>query len=139
MGGVTLFSEAWAVHLGAGRWQSVVFTVLALSQLGHLLAIRSERDSIFRQGLRSNLPLLGAVLLTVGLQLATLYLPALNAVFRTVPLSPAELFVCFALSAVPFIAVEVEKLLIRRGLLYRNGLESGAEESRGGAAPGNAT
>jgi Ca2+-transporting ATPase len=121
MGGVTLFSEAWAVHLGAGSWQSVVFTVLALSQLGHLLAIRSERDWIFRQGLRSNLPLLGAVFLTVGLQLATLYLPAFNAVFRTVPLSPAELSVCFALSAVPFLAVEIEKLLIRRGLLYRSG------------------
>ncbi len=119
MGGVSLFSEAWALQFGPAHWQSVVFTVLALSQLGHLLAIRSERDSIFRQGFRSNLPLLGTVLLTVVLQLATLYLPAFNAVFRTVPLTLEELSVCLALSAVPFIAVEIEKLLIRRGLLYR--------------------
>jgi Ca2+-transporting ATPase len=119
MGGVSLFSEAWALHLGPARWQSVPFTVLSLSQLGHVLAIRSERDSIFRQGFRSNLPLLGAVLLTVALQLATLYLPALNAVFRTVPLALPELFVCLALSTVPFIAVEIEKLLIRRGMIFR--------------------
>ncbi len=120
MGGVSLFSEAWALHLGPARWQSVPFTVLALSQLGHVLAIRSERDSIFRQGLRSNLPLLGAVVLTVGLQLATLYLPAFRRVFQTAPLTLFELSVCLALSTVPFIAVEIEKLLIRRGLLYRD-------------------
>ena len=119
MGGVSLFSEAWALHLGPARWQSVPFTVLALSQLGHVLAIRSERESIFRQGLRSNLPLLGAVVLTVGLQLATLYVPALNALFRTVPLTLPELLVCLALSTVPFLGVELEKVLIRRGLLYR--------------------
>jgi Ca2+-transporting ATPase len=119
MGGVSLFSEAWALHLGPARWQSVPFTVLALSQLGHVLAIRSERESIFRQGLRSNLPLLGAVVLTVGLQLATLYLPAFRRVFQTVPLTLSELSVCLALSTVPFIGVEIEKLLIRRGLLYR--------------------
>jgi len=119
MGGVSLFSAAWALHLGPARWQSVPFTVLALSQLGHALAIRSERESIFRQGLRSNLPLLGAVVLTVGLQLATLYLPAFRRVFQTVPLTLSELSVCLALSTVPFIGVEIEKLLIRRGLLYR--------------------
>jgi Ca2+-transporting ATPase len=129
MGGATLFSEAWAFHRGLARWQSMVFTVLALSQLGHLLAIRSERDSIFRQGLRSNLPLLGTVLLTVGLQLATLYVPGFNALFRTLPLSPSELGVCFALSAVPFFAVEFEKLLIRRGVLYRTGAEGVADRA----------
>ena len=37
----------------------MTFTVLALSQLGHVLAIRSERDSLFRIGLLSNPPLLG--------------------------------------------------------------------------------
>ena len=113
MGGVALLTLGWAHQTGSKHWQSMTFTVLALSQLGHVLAIRSERDSLFRIGLRSNLPLLGAVALTLGLQLATLYVPALNRVFKTAPLTPTELGLCLALSTVVFVAVEVEKWVAR--------------------------
>ena len=74
-----------------------------------MLAIRSERDSLFRIGLASNLPLLGAVLLTLGLQLATLYVPALQRVFKTQPLTASELGLCLGLSATVLVAVEAEK------------------------------
>lgn len=47
MGGVTLLPQAWAYHSGSAHWQSMVFTVLTLSQLGHVLAVRSERESLF--------------------------------------------------------------------------------------------
>jgi Ca2+-transporting ATPase len=97
----------------------MVFTVLTLSQLGHALAVRSERESLFSLGLGSNLPLTGAVLLTVALQLAVIYLPWLNGIFRTVPLSAGELLACFVLSSIVFVAVEVEKSLVRAGRLYR--------------------
>jgi Ca2+-transporting ATPase len=88
--------------------------VLALSQLGHVLAIRSERESLLSQGLFSNRPLFGAVALTVVLQLATLYVPALNRIFRTEALSAGELVLCLALSSVVFVAVEIEKWVRRR-------------------------
>jgi len=45
----------------------MVFTVLCLSQMGHVLAIRSETESLFSQGLLSNRPLAGAFLLTLAL------------------------------------------------------------------------
>ena len=32
---------------GHAHWQTMVFTVLCLSQMGHVLAIRSERESLF--------------------------------------------------------------------------------------------
>jgi P-type Ca2+ transporter type 2C len=118
MGAVTLFTQAWAFHTGDSHWQTMVFTVLTLSQMGHVLAIRSERDSLFSQGLFTNLPLLGAVTLTFVLQLATIYVPALNGIFRTAPLSPGELALTLALSGVVFFCVEIEKALVRRGLLY---------------------
>jgi Ca2+-transporting ATPase len=120
MGGATLFTQAWAYHTGYAHWQSMTFTVLTLSQLGHVLAIRSDRDSVFRQGFLSNVPLLGAVLFTVGLQLATLYVPAFNPVFKTEPLTASELAFCLAISTVVFFAVEGEKLLVRRGMLYQD-------------------
>ncbi|MEQ1557862.1 MAG: cation-translocating P-type ATPase C-terminal domain-containing protein [Methyloglobulus sp.] len=121
MGGISLFSQSWAYHIGSTHWQSMVFTVLSLSQMGHVLAIRSERESLFGQGLFSNIPLLGAVLLTFGLQMAVLYVPTFQPIFKTVELSRDELLICLALSSVVFFAVEIEKWMRRRGWIYRNG------------------
>jgi Ca2+-transporting ATPase len=119
MSGVALLTQAWAIHDRSAHWQSMVFTVLTLSQLAQILAIRSEHQSVFRIGLLSNRYLAVTVALTFLLQMATLYVPALNAVFKTQPLSAAELGVCLALSTVVFIGVEVEKWLRRRGMIYR--------------------
>jgi Ca2+-transporting ATPase len=97
----------------------MVFTVLTLSQMGHVLAIRTEQESLFRIGLFSNRMLTMAVLVTFALQMATIYVPALNPIFKTAPLGMSELALCIALSSVVFFAVEIEKWLVRRGLLYR--------------------
>jgi len=113
--GLCLATQAWALVNGATHAQTMVFTVLTLAQMAHVLAIRSETESLFSQGLRSNLPLLGAVLLTFVLQMAVIYLPPLQAVFRTQALSGGELALCLGCAAVVFIAVEIEKALRRRG------------------------
>lgn len=119
IGGVALLAQAWSLRDGDGHDRTMAFTVLTLAQMAHVLAIRSERQSLFTQGLGSNLPLLGAVGLTLALQLAIVYAPPLQVVFHTAPLETAELALCLALAAVVFVAVEVEKLLVRRGLLYK--------------------
>jgi Ca2+-transporting ATPase len=119
IGGLCLGVQAWALSshgddAARTHWQTMVFTVLTLAQMAHLLAIRSERDSLFTQGLASNAPLLGAVALTLVLQLATIYVPWLQPIFHTQPLSAGELALCFGLAAVVFVAVEIEKLWRRR-------------------------
>ena len=118
IGGLSLAGQAWAYHGGSDNWQTVVFTVLTFSQLVQALVIRSERDSLFSVGLLSNLPLLGAVILTVGLQLMVIYVPFFNVVFHTSPLTLTELLVCFSLPMIVFVAVEIEKLLVRRGGMH---------------------
>ncbi len=119
MAGVSLFAQGWVYQTGSTHWQSMVFTVLTLSQMGHVLAIRSEWDSFFRQGPFSNGPLLGATLLTLALQMAVLYVPFLQPIFRTEALSAGELGFCLGLSAIVFVVVECEKWLRRRGWIYR--------------------
>jgi len=119
MGGVSLVTQAWAYYTGSAHWQTMVFTVLCLSQMGHVLAIRSERESLFSVGIFSNPWLLGAVALTFALQMSTVYVPLLQPIFKTEALSAGELALCIALSSVVFFAVEVEKWLVRRGRLYR--------------------
>ncbi|MDD2365486.1 MAG: cation-translocating P-type ATPase [Desulfuromonadaceae bacterium] len=114
MGGMTLLTQALAFYFGDAHWQTMVFTVLCLSQMGHVLAIRSETESLFSQKLFSNKPLVSAFLLTFSLQMATIYIPQLNLYFKTEPLSPLELAATLALSSVVFVAVEIEKWVKRR-------------------------
>jgi Ca2+-transporting ATPase len=119
MAGLTLFAQAWAYHTGSSHWQTMAFTVITLSQLGHVMAIRSEKESLFSMGILSNKPLAVAVVVTFLLQMATIYVPALNPIFKTEPLSMSELVLCLVLSSVVFFAVEFEKWLIRHSLIYQ--------------------
>jgi len=46
--------------------------------------------------------------------MATIYVPYLNGIFKTHPLTLEELSITLALSSVIFIAVEIEKFLKRK-------------------------
>jgi Ca2+-transporting ATPase len=97
---------------------TIAFTVLCLSQLGHALAIRSNKYSTFSIGFFSNRLLIFSIALTFGLQLALIYLPFLNRFFKTVPLSLEQLLFSIGISTLIFISVEIEKWLIRRFNFY---------------------
>lgn len=111
MGAVSILTQVLFIERGQTHWQTMVFTVLCLSQMGHVLAIRSEQASFFKQ--KANIPLLGAVLLTFVLQMATIYVPFLNPIFKTEPLAAKELIITILLSSIIFLAVEVEKAVKR--------------------------
>ncbi len=119
IGALSIFGQAWAYTRGSENWQTIVFTVLTFSQLMHVLAIRSERESIWSLGLLSNRALLAAIALTVLLQLIVVYVPVFQGIFNTAPLNAEELGMCLALPLVVLFAVETEKALVRRGILYR--------------------
>ncbi|MDF1529176.1 MAG: cation-translocating P-type ATPase C-terminal domain-containing protein [Sedimenticola sp.] len=118
IGGISIASQAWAISVGDAYWQTIVFTVLTFSQLFHSLAVRSVLYLTVRSGGVSNPAQLGAVLLTIALQLAVIYLPALNSIFKTQPLPLFDLDICFALSSLTLVAVACKKLLVRRGVIY---------------------
>ena len=119
MGGVTLATQAWALQTDA--------RALAEHDV--------HRADPFADGARARDPLRAGIALRAGivveprssvavgltslLQLATLYVPALNPVFKTEPLSLMELLVCLGASTIPFAGAEIEKWLARRGWLYR--------------------
>ena len=114
MGLVSLGMGYWAWQSDRSDWQTMVFTTLTLSQMGHALAIRSSRESLFKIGLLSNKVLLGVVLLTFILQLAVVYVPFLQGLFKTVSLPPIDLLISLILSTIVFWAVELEKWFLRR-------------------------
>jgi len=120
MGIVALLPEFLAVAgigglaLGSEAYTTMVFTTLALAQMGNALAIRSDRLLLAQLGLFTNLPLLGAVVLTFLLQMAVVYVPFLQGVFDTVPLSADQLLLSLGFSTIVFIVVEVVKWIRQR-------------------------
>jgi P-type Ca2+ transporter type 2C len=109
LGSLSLVALWWGYNLGGGVWQTIVFTTLSLSQMGNALAVRSDRESVFRIGLLSNKLLLGAIALTTVLQLGVVYLPFAQPIFGTRALTPMQLGVSILLSAGVFVAVELSK------------------------------
>ncbi|HAX88226.1 MAG TPA: ATPase, partial [Cyanobacteria bacterium UBA11370] len=94
-------------------WQTMVFSTLAFSRMGLAQSMRSERESIFRMNLLSNKPLLAAVILTFILQLAVVYSPFLQAIFKTTALSLNDLCISLVLSSVVIWAMELDKWWLR--------------------------
>jgi P-type Ca2+ transporter type 2C len=126
MAGITLGVQAYALHEQIDHWQTMVFTVLSLAQLGHVLGVRSDRTFLYRQGIASNLPLIGSVALTFLLQLGVIYLPFMNELFKTHPLSIKELSICIIMAIIVFHAVELEKYL--RHLKNRKSIKPWAKQ-----------
>ena len=116
MSAICIGIQGWAIHAGNDKWMTMVFTVLSISQMGHAMAIRSDWKSLFHQGIWGNKQLVGAVLLTLSLQMAVIYVPFLQDIFRTQSLTGNELLTCIGLSSIVFGAVEVEKWIKRRSL-----------------------
>ncbi|MBL8134424.1 MAG: cation-translocating P-type ATPase [Anaerolineae bacterium] len=115
--GYWAFSSGVTAANSAPAWNTMVFIFLTLAQMGHALGLRSHRESLFKVGLRGNRLLIGAVIVTVALQMVAIYTPFFNTLFNTAPLTLDQLALCLVLSTVVFWAVEAEKLLIRRGIL----------------------
>jgi len=102
------------VKSGNDDWETMVFTVIVWSQLTTALAVRSEKESLFKLGLFTNKAMLGAIAVGVVLQLAVIYVPFLNPIFDTKPLTAGELFLCTVLAFIPLIAIELEKFVKRK-------------------------
>ncbi|MEM3342116.1 MAG: HAD-IC family P-type ATPase, partial [Thermoplasmata archaeon] len=94
------------------QWQTMVFTILTFCQMSYALAIRSQRDTLADIGLTSNPYMLGAVQLTLILQLMLVYVPFLQPIFRTVALDGWDITLCFTAALSVFWIVELDKLIM---------------------------
>ena len=113
MAGIALSLQGWAIRNDM-PWQTMVFNFLCLSQMGHVLAIRSEKQSFFSIGLFSNKLLIGSVMITLLLQIAITYVPFLQSVFKTESLTLYEFVLVGVGSILIFAAVEIEKMVKRK-------------------------
>jgi len=112
MGVIALISGWFYWRAGDEAWRTMVFTVLTFSQMAHVLAVRFDRESFFTGGAFSNPLLIVAVLLTLLLQFALIYVPFLQEIFGTQSLSVSHILIAVGLSSVIFWVIEGQKLIL---------------------------
>lgn len=110
------------------RAQTHAFTVLGISQLFHAIGMRDVNRSLFRMNHRSNPQMILAFVLGVLLQAAVTEVPALIALFGTVPLSLGEWGRLIAFSATPLI---VHELLALAGAAEKTGKRASCQSAEG--------
>ena len=93
--------------------QTMAFTTLVFFSLFTVFISRSDDASAFT-GLFSNPWLWGAVLLSVGLQIAVVHVPVLQQAFSTTPLGVTDWLRCLAIGSSVLWLSELRKLLGRR-------------------------
>ena len=105
----------WYGAEGAGlrHATTMAFMTLALAQVFHAFNARSQTRSAFTARLFTNGWLWAAVLVCLLLQVAAVYVPLLQAVLHTVPLTGADWGVVAACSLAPVAVVELVKVVQR--------------------------
>jgi Ca2+-transporting ATPase len=106
----------WELMRGAAvaEARTVAVNVFILVELCYLFNCRSLTQSIFRLGFFSNPLLFGGVTIMLILQLMFTYLPAMNLMFHSAPISFGSWGRILAISVITSFVVGVEKWIRRR-------------------------
>ncbi|MDR3587685.1 MAG: calcium-transporting P-type ATPase, PMR1-type [Desulfosporosinus sp.] len=109
----TLFVFVAALFIGVNMLgaRTMAFTTLVFSQLFHVFDCRSEERGIFEVGLFTNPYLVGAVLISTIMQLSVIYLPPLEAIFKTAPLHGWQWIFILCVAGGPSVLIGLARLL----------------------------
>lgn len=92
--------------------QTMAFTTLMAFQIFNVFNARSDERSAF-DGIFHNRWLWGAILLSLALHVAAINLPFMRRAFSTVPLSPSDWMICFAVASSVLWLREISKTIRR--------------------------
>jgi Ca2+-transporting ATPase len=93
--------------------QTIAFTTLMMYQMFNVINMRAEDYSIFSLGLFSNKWLLGAIALSVLLQIGVVHLPFMNPIFGTTALTLFDWALAAAIGASVLVFGEIVKLFTK--------------------------
>ncbi|WP_181824893.1 calcium-translocating P-type ATPase, PMCA-type [Enterococcus durans] len=96
-------------NVADGTANTMAFATLVFGELTRAFAVRSETRSIFSIGVFSNSAMNKAFLVSLALQLAVLFIPFLQEIFKVQSLTGMEWLIVIMLSLVPLIVSEITK------------------------------
>lgn len=111
IGSLAVFAYYHDIDLAYARTMTLV--TMAMFQWFNAWNCRSERLSLFKLGLWSNIWLIIATIFVFSLQLALVYVPFLQALFKTVPITFGDWIIVILISSSVLILEEARKLLMR--------------------------
>jgi len=94
--------------------ETMAFVTLCMSELVRAYTARSERYPLLKLGVFGNKWMNVAVLVSIGLVLLVVYVPFLNDIFNTLPLTLVEWEMIIPLFLIPSLAAEAVKYFILR-------------------------
>ncbi|MEK6946600.1 MAG: cation-translocating P-type ATPase [Nanoarchaeota archaeon] len=100
---------------GLVKAQTMAFLTIIMFRLFEVFACRSLTKNVFKMGLFKNRWLVGAVALSFAIVVLTLYVPFMNRIFDTMPISILEFVSIVLLSSLGAVAIEISKFLGNRG------------------------
>ncbi|KPG74218.1 calcium-translocating P-type ATPase, PMCA-type [Enterococcus sp. RIT-PI-f] len=109
-----------------GTANTMAFATLVFGELTRAYAVRSETRSIFSIGLFSNSAMNKAFVVSLAMQLAVLFIPFLQDIFRVTSLNVTEWIIVIGLSLIPLIVSELNKLIRHGGKNQDNAAEIAA-------------
>jgi Ca2+-transporting ATPase len=118
----TLHLTGWDLPLA----RTMAFATLCLSQLIHAFDCRSETRALSEIPVASNWYLLAGVACSLGLLLASIYVPALSPLFHNVPLGVAEWAAVAVASTWGQVAVGARRVVLAAAERRRNSARPGA-------------
>ncbi len=113
LGTLWVFNTATTQQLDAAKAQTMAFTTLAMFQVFNALNCRSRSKSVFQLGFFANYYLMGAIALSIILQVAATRLPFMQVALSTVPLSFSDWGRVVLVTSSVFIAEEFRKIIYR--------------------------
>ncbi len=96
------------------RATTICLTSIIICQIANVFVVRSPRMSIFTQGFLSNKKVLVGIVLEIVVILGVVYLPPMQSVLGTQPLSAREWAFLLPFGAFLFSAEEIRKYIARR-------------------------
>ncbi len=119
---VSILERTANYELAATTAQTMAFTMMVLFEFFLAYQCRSETKHLFQlglEGLTGNKMLFVSVVISLGLQLLILYVPALNTIFHVVPLTAKQFFICLAGGLTAFLILP-QRLIPKRRYIENN-------------------
>ncbi len=107
---ILIFIWSLSYHQDINYARTMVFTTLVFSQICHVFDCRSESSNVFKIGIFSNYYLNIAVLISITLQLAVIYIPYMQNIFYTVSLGWIEWVLILFASGIGLITSGIKTL-----------------------------
>jgi Ca2+-transporting ATPase len=97
---------------------TIAVNMIVMIEITYLLNCRSLTEPLIRIGLFSNKYIIIGIIIMVSLQIAYTYLPEMNLLFKSAPISLEAWMMIIVISIISFLIIEIEKWIGRKRNSY---------------------